>query len=299
MISPPKTNCQMTSSRKDTNSTRPQRWAAAPVALALLIASTSVRAAAPGDQEILVFAATSLRESFEALVPLFEKAHAGAKVRLNLAGSQELRTQIEQGARADVFASADFKNMATLGHQSLVKAPVTFARNQPVIVVPRGNPLRIRALTDLPRAKRLVIGAPEVPIGGYTVKILEAAAKKYGDAFRAKVEANVVSRELNVRQVLAKVTLGEADAGIVYRTDAQAGKDKVEVVTIPPEVNVQAEYPIAALIASQQPALAEAWMQLVLSPAGQQKLTAAGFSTPAATTSAPVPGKGPPQVPAP
>ena len=245
--------------------------------------------------EIIVFAAAPPPPPFEALVPAFEAAHAGTKVRLNLAGSQELRTQLEQGASADVFASADTKNMAALEGQGLVKAPVGFARNEPVIVVPRGNPAGIRALTDLPRTKRLVIGAPEVPIGGYTVKIFEAAAKKYGPELRAKLEASVVSRELNVRQVLAKVTLGEADAGIVYRTDALAGKDKVEIVAIPAEVNVQAQYPIAAVTASRQPELAAAWVKLVLSADGQQRLAAAGFLPAAAVV---VPAKGKAQVPA-
>ena len=210
-------------------------------------------AASRPSQELVVFAAASLREVFEGLAADFEKARPGTKVRLNLAGSQELRTQIEQGARADVFASADLKHMGTLEKQGLVEKPLVFARNEPVIVVPRGNPAGIRALIDLPRAKRLVVGAPEVPIGGYTVEIFEAAARKHGADLRAKLEASIVSRELNVRQVLAKVTLGEADAGIVYRTDAQAGKDKVEVIAIPPDLNVIADYPMAAVKSAPAP----------------------------------------------
>lgn len=227
--------------------------------------------------ELLVFAASSLRESFEALAPAFEKAHPGVKVRLNLAGSQELRTQLEQGAHADVFASADAKNMELLRQQGLVGTPVVFARNLPVIVVPKGNPAGIRGLVDLPKTKRLVVGAPEVPIGAYTLKIFEAAATKYGADFRANVAASVASRELNVRQVLAKVALGEADAGIVYRTDSRAAKEKVEVIAIPTELNVQAEYPIAAVVTSRQAVLARAWVELVLSPAGQRALSASGF----------------------
>jgi molybdate transport system substrate-binding protein len=203
-------------------------------------------------------------------------------VRLNLAGSQELRTQIEQGARADVFASADLKHMETLEKAGLVEKPAVFARNEPVIVVPRGNPAGIHALLDLPKTRRLVVGAPEVPIGGYTVRIFDAAATKHGADLRAKLEASVVSRELNVRQVLAKVTLGEADAGIVYRTDAQSAKDKVEVIAIPADLNVIAEYPLAVVKASPQPALARAWVDLVLSAGGQRQLAAAGF-LPAAT----------------
>ena len=236
--------------------------------------------------ELVVFAAASLRGSFEALVPPFEKAHPGTKVRLNLAGSQELRTQIEQGARADVFAAADLKNMAALQQARLIRAPEIFARNQPVIVVPRANPAGIHGLSDLPKTKRLVIGAPEVPIGGYTVKIFDAAAKKYGAAFRTKLDAAVVSRELNVRQVLAKVTLGEADAAIVYKTDAQAAQDKVDVIPIPADLNVQAEYPIAVVAAAKQAELARAWVQLVLSSEGLRRLADQGFMPPAVPPSA-------------
>jgi molybdate transport system substrate-binding protein len=237
--------------------------------------------AAKDEKEVLVFAAASLREAFEGLAPGFEAAHPGVKVRLNLAGSQELRTQIEQGAKADVFASADLKHMAALEKAGLVDAPAVFARNEAVIVVPRGNPAAIRGLADLPKIRRLVVGAPEVPIGGYTVKILDAAARTLGADFRKKVEASIVSRELNVKQVLAKVALGEADAGIVYRSDAQAAKDKVEAITIPANLNVVAEYPIAALKAAPDAKLARAWVALVLSADGQKRLAAAGFVTPA------------------
>jgi molybdate transport system substrate-binding protein len=265
----------------------------------LSLAGAGMAHAAPRKLELVVFAAASLRESFEALGASFEQAHPGVKVRLNLAGSQELRTQLEQGAAADVFASADTKNMSALAPQGLVKAPVVFARNEPVIVVPRDNPAGIRAFGDLVKTKRLVVGAPEVPIGGYTVKIFDAAGKKLGPALRAQLDAAVVSRELNVRQVLAKVTLGEADAGIVYRTDALAAKDKAAIVAIPADLNVQADYPVAVVSASKQPELAHAWVQLLLSPEGQERLAGAGFlpAAPAARTAAPAPGKA--QAPAP
>jgi molybdate transport system substrate-binding protein len=224
-----------------------------------------------------VFAAASLREVFEGLAAGFERAHSGTKVNLNLAGSQELRTQIEQGARGDVFASADLKHMALLEKQGQVDKPLVFAGNEPVIVVPRGNPAGIHTLTDLTRTRRLVVGAPEVPIGAYTVKIFEAAARKHGAGLRSRLEASVASRELNVRQVLAKVTLAEADAGIVYRTDAQAAKGKVEVIAIPADLNVIAEYPIAVVKSSAAADLARAWVDLVRGPEGQRALSAAGF----------------------
>lgn len=262
---------------------RAGRLVTAVVGLVLIGLGAGARAeagaqAGASKRELLVFAAASLREVFEGLVPAFEASQPGVKVRLNLAGSQELRTQIEQGARADVFASADLKHMGLLERQGQVERPSVFARNEPVIVVPKENPAGIRTLTDLPKSKRLVIGTPEVPIGGYTVKIFDAAGKKYGGDLRAKLDAAVVSRELNVRQVLAKVTLGEADAGIVYRTDARTARDKVQVIAVPAELNVIAEYPIAVVKSAPQPDLARAWVALVLSRQGQERLVAAGFS---------------------
>jgi molybdate transport system substrate-binding protein len=233
--------------------------------------------AASSKEELIVFAASSLRDAFEGLAASFENLHPEAQVRLNLAGSQELRIQLEQGARADVFASADTRHMAALQKQALVEKPALFARNEPVIVVPHGNPASIHAFIDLPKTRRLVVGAPEVPIGRYTDEIFAAAARKYGGDLRARLQASIVSRELNVRQVLAKVTLGEADAGIVYRTDARAAGDKVEVVAIPPELNVIAEYPMAVVKGAPAVKLARAWVELVLSPEGQRRLVSAGF----------------------
>jgi molybdate transport system substrate-binding protein len=227
------------------------------------------------EREITVFAAASLREVFEDLAKAFE-AKSGVKVLVNLAGSQELRTQIENGARADVFASADQKHVAALVKAKLAANPRVFARNTPVVIVPKDNPAKVRSFDQLPRAKKLVIGVPEVPIGTYTLEILE----KTGADFKQKVLANVASRELNVRQVLAKVSLGEADAGIVYRTDAMAGKDKVQIIEIPANVNVIAEYPVAVLSKAPQAAAARAFVDLLLSADGQKRLAAAGFVAP-------------------
>jgi molybdate transport system substrate-binding protein len=243
------------------------------LAATLVVIGCATATRADDPRELTVFAAASLREAFEDLAKTFESKSPGVKVRLNLAGSQELRTQIENGARADVFASADQKHMAALVKANLVTAPRVFARNTPVVIVPRGNPAKVGSFEQLPRAKKIVIGVPEVPIGSYTLEILE----KTGAEFRNKVLANVVSRELNVRQVLAKVTLGEADAGIVYRTDAIAGKDKVEILEIPAKVNVIAEYPVAVLSKPPQPAAARAFVDLLLSGEGQKRLAAAGF----------------------
>jgi molybdate transport system substrate-binding protein len=233
------------------------------------------------ETPLTIFAAASLREAFTALGEDFEKRHPGVDISFNFAGTQELRTQLEHGAAADVFASADARHMAALVHAGQVAAPKIFARNEPVIVVAKEAAATIRSLADLPAAARIVIGAPEVPVGHYTLQILEnASAGPLGKDFRARVEARVASRELNVKQVLGKVSLGEADAGVVYRSDAY-GKAGLVVVEIPAEVNVVAEYPLAVVSGAAHPRLAQAWVDFVLSEAGQQHLRGAGFRPPA------------------
>jgi molybdate transport system substrate-binding protein len=266
------------------SSARRNTWARA---LTALVLSTMIGLAGPAwgepRRELQVFAAASLRESFTALVASFERNHPGVKVRLNLAGSQELRTQIEQGAAADVFASADIEQVSRLRAQRLVEAPLAFAHNEPVIVVVRGNPFAVKELRDLRKVKRLVVGAHQVPIGRYSQQILrryEVMGGKTAAEDVREINARVVSRELNVRQVLAKVVLGEADAGIVYRTDAVTAAGKVEVVTIDRAVNVVAEYPVARLTGARQPALAQDWITLLRSPEGQRQLAQTGFRPP-------------------
>jgi molybdate transport system substrate-binding protein len=227
--------------------------------------------------EVVVFEAASLKDVFARLIPRFEREHEGVKVVTNTAGSQELRAQIEHGASADVFASADRKHTDALAGQGLVGAPVTFACNELVVVVRTALAASIKTFADLPRAERIVLGAPEVPVGAYAQQILQKAAAKWGGDFSKSVEARVVSRELNVRQVLAKVVLGEADAGIVYRSDAIVARGKVEMLAIPTDLNVTAEYPIAVLKAAPRARLAGEWVTLVRSPAGEEALREAGF----------------------
>jgi len=244
--------------------------------VALLLAFTQP-ARAEGKHELLVFAASSLRDAFAEIGRDFERAHPGTAVAFALAGSQELRTQIDNGAPADVFASADWKQMQPLAAAKLVSLPRTFARNEPVLVVPKENPAALKTLEDLPRARRVVVGAPEVPIGAYTARILDAASARYGPGFRVAVESRVVSREVNVRQVLSKVALGEADAAIVYRTDAASARGTVETISIPSELNVVAEYPVAVTEHARDPELARAFVEFLLSPAGQDVLERFGF----------------------
>jgi molybdate transport system substrate-binding protein len=228
------------------------------------------------ETELVVFAATSLREPFTSLGESWRTAHPGATLTFNFAGTQELRMQLEQGAAADVFASADPRHMDELVKGNRASAPTWFARNEPVIVVAKEAAESIRALGDLPRAKRLVIGAPEVPIGRYTLQVLDKAAGSLGATFRADVESKVVSRELNVRQVLNKVKLGEAEAGFVYRTDALSAPE-LRVISIPAELNVIAEYPIAAITDAKHPKLAQSFVELVKSREGLSALEHAGF----------------------
>jgi molybdate transport system substrate-binding protein len=240
-------------------------------------------AAAKPEHKLVVFAAASLREAFTTLGAEFERAHPGVHVTFNFAGSQELRTQLEHGAPGDVFASADTKHMDALVTAGRAVKPTNFVRNEPVIVVAPESARTVRGIYDLPGLERIVLGAEEVPIGRYTLKVLDNASQSLGADFRARVEAKVVSRELNVRQVLAKVQLGEAQAGFVYRTDASAAGKAVGIVAIPPEMNVIAEYPIAVIANAAHPRLARAWVDWVLSPAGLAVLTRAGFSPPPAS----------------
>jgi molybdate transport system substrate-binding protein len=275
----------------------PRKASRALVAPALLgaVASLLIAAAACSDREpassseaqLVVFAAASLREPFGALAEALKEAHPGRSITFNFAGSQELRAQIEHGAAADVFASADMRHMHELVRAERVRTPFVFARNELVIVVAREHAARLATVADLPHAERIVIGAPEVPVGRYTAQFLEKAshAKSDGDLgpdFVARVNARVVSRELNVKQVLAKVLLGEADAGIVYRSDVGSAQlaGGVGVVAIPPKLNATAEYPIAMLRDAKHPQLAQAWLNLVRSDAGQRALMRAGFLAP-------------------
>lgn len=228
-----------------------------------------------------VFAAASLKESFEAMAEIFEPAHPGASVVFNFAGSQQLVQQIGQGAPADVFASANARQMAAAVESGRVVSGTqrVFARNRLVVILPDDNPAGARQLQDLAKpGLRLVLAAREVPAGQYALEFLDKAAADpaFGAVFREDVLKNARSFEENVRAVLAKVSLGEADAGIVYVSDAAAAPD-VARLAIPDALNVIAAYPIAALGDSPNLALAEAFVDFVLSETGQRILADRGF----------------------
>ncbi|HJK94831.1 MAG TPA: molybdate ABC transporter substrate-binding protein [Polyangiaceae bacterium LLY-WYZ-15_(1-7)] len=190
-----------------------------------------------------VFAASSLTEAFEDLAARFERAHPDVDVRLAFAGSQVLRLQIAQGAGADLFASADPRHLSALEEAELVRGVRPFASNELVVVVPANDPDALERFADLPDAERIVLGTPEVPVGRYARRVLGRAAVRFGEGFERRVLARVASEESNVRLVRAKVELGEADAALVYRTDA-ASSERVRVVPIPEPLNVRARYAI-------------------------------------------------------
>jgi len=232
---------------------------------------------------ITVFAAASLTESFKELGHSFEAAHPGASVQFNFAGSQDLCAQLEHGAPADVFASASTKEMdAAVAAKTIDPASVKiFARNRLVVIYPRKNPGGISTLADLARpGLKIDIADPSVPAGGYTMKMLDAAAKSapLGPAFKKGFLANVVSREENVKAVVSKVRLAAADAGVVYATDTRgAAQADLGTLEIPPPLNQEASYPIAVTSGSRNADLARQFEALVLSPQGQQVLGRYGF----------------------
>jgi molybdate transport system substrate-binding protein len=232
----------------------------------------------PASQRALtVFAAASLTESFDEMANAFEASHPGVEVMLNFAGSNTLRAQIEAGAQADVFASANTKEMDALVANGLVRdAPKIFLTNRLVVIVPANNPAELSAFDNLAQpGLKLVLAAEEVPVGRYARLMLDNA----GQDFKTHILANVVSNETTVKQVLAKVQLGEADAGIVYTSDAVAAPE-LPVIEIPTELNVLAEYPIVVLKNAPNSELADEFVAFVLSPEGQAILQSWRFTNP-------------------
>ena len=231
------------------------------------------------NSTLTVLAASSLTDAFGELESTFEQQNPEADVRMSFGGSSELLTQLEQGAPADVFASADEAKMNTAVDEDLASEPQTFARNRPVVIIPLDNPAGIRGLQDLANpGTTLVLAQDGVPIAEYAKEILANANAQYGGNFEQEVLDNIVSREANVRASANRVALGEADATFVYVTDAASDiRDRVEVIEIPQNLNVIATYPIATIKGSQNADLAQQWVDLVLSGEGQRVLESYGF----------------------
>ena len=227
-----------------------------------LLALAGGTASAAGHVTLNVYAAASLTDVLPAIDPAEQ---------YSFAGSNTLAAQITQGAPADVFASANTTLPNQLFAKGLVTKPVVFTRNALVLIVPSSNPAGIHSVYDLRRSGiKLVVAAPAVPVGGYTVQILKNMAL-------TDVLQNVVSRESDVREVLAKVALGEADAGFVYSTDARTVSGKVTVLKLPAWAQPKVQYGIAVVTKSPNEAAAQAYVTKLLGKAAQAKFIAAGF----------------------
>ena len=232
---------------------------------------------------LTVFAAASLMGAFKEIGTSYEATYPGTLVAFSFAGSQDLRTQIEQGAKADVFASADSKSMELLKTENLLaNDPQVFAHNVLAVIIPKANPAELKGLTDLTRpGLKIVLADTSVPAGDYSLQILDklSADPTYGADFKTKVLANVVSNETDVKAVVSKVSLGEADAGVVYTTDAQVAADKLTSIPIPDRFNVIATYPLVVLKGSPNAAQARQFVSYVLSSEGQAILKKYGFTS--------------------
>lgn len=250
------------------------------VFLALVLSACGRANPSSEPRMLTVYAAASLTNAFTEMGEAFEASYPGVTVAFNFGGSQNLRTQIEQGAPADVFASANTREMEALVASNFVAAdaPNVFLTNQLVVILPKDNPAGITSLADLSKpGLKLVLAAEEVPAGRYAREILEKLNAMFGAGFNEKVLANVVSNEDNIRQAVTKVQLGEADASIVYISDAVTVPE-LQRIEIPAAMNVIAEYPIAALTDSPNLDLANGFVNYVLSSDGQATLKKWGFT---------------------
>lgn len=228
---------------------------------------------------LTVLAASSLVDAFGELEKTFEEQNPDTDLKTSFGGSSELLAQLEQGAPADVFASADEAKMDSAVEEDLVSEPQTFARNSPVVIVPRDNLAAIQELQDIAKpGAQLVLAQDGVPIAEYAKDVLANADVQYGGDFERQALANIVSREANVRASANRVALGEADATFVYATDVTSDiQEKVEVIEIPQNLNVTATYPIATVKEANNPNLAQEWVDFLLSKEGQGVLAKYGF----------------------
>ncbi|MCC6455371.1 MAG: molybdate ABC transporter substrate-binding protein [Caldilineaceae bacterium] len=232
--------------------------------------------------ELIVFAAASLTDAFTQIGTDFQAAYPDTSISYNFAGSQQLAQQLGQGAPADLFASANARQMEVVIEEGRVVSDTqrTFVRNRLVVITPADNPAAIQTLHDLTKPGiKLVLAAAEVPVGGYSLDFLNKASAtvEYGETYSQTVIANVVSYEENVRSVLSKVVLGEADAGIVYTSDIALDASQVNRIDIPDELNTVAAYPIAPIGDAENPELAQFFLDYILSPEGQSVLADYGF----------------------
>ncbi len=245
--------------------------------------ATGTAPGTPGvSGSITVYAASSLTAAFYKEASTFQQAHPDMRINFNFAGSPTLITQLDQGAPGDVLATADEKNMKTASDKKLVTGDVKiFAKNRLVIAVPKSNPGNVNTPADLARrGLKIVLAQEGVPVGDYARQSLSKmeADSAFGAGFRDNVLKNVVSEESNVKGVVSKIQLGEADAGIVYKTDVTAGVGiDVTTIDIPDAFNVIASYPIAVTAKAANAGTAALFVQFLLSKEGQQILADSGF----------------------
>jgi molybdate transport system substrate-binding protein len=224
---------------------------------------------------LTIFAASSLIDAFGELGKTFEKQNEGVEVKQSFESSSTLLIQIQQGAPADVFASAAQEEMDTAMKDGLVaRKPEVFVKNREIIMVPNDNPANIQSFQDVANpGVRLVLAQRDVPAADYALQILDKANARYGDNFEKQVLSNAVSRESDVRASVNRVVVGDADATFGYASDYTIDiRDRVMVVPIPPDLNIIATYPIAALKGAKDPELAKKWIELVTSKEGQHVL---------------------------
>ncbi|NEB81934.1 molybdate ABC transporter substrate-binding protein [Streptomyces sp. SID14478] len=231
--------------------------------------SAAASPAADKKTQLTVLAAASLTDVFKTAGAAYEKTHPGTTVKFSFAGSQELASQVKQGAPADALVTADTKTMD--GLKADTDAPSVIAKNRLVIAVGKGNPKGVKTLKDLTKSDlKVVLAAPEVPVGRYSQQVLDAQ----------KLTVKPVSQEANVRAVLSKVELGEADSGIVYKTDVTAAQGKAQAVDIPDDQNAIASYPAAALKDSKNAKAADTFVKWLNGAEAQKILADAGFQKP-------------------
>jgi molybdate transport system substrate-binding protein len=248
---------------------------------AALVLSMSAGFAQSPD-ELIVFTAASLTGAFGEIGEIYEN-ETGIHVAFNFDGSQALRTQLENGAYADLFASANTKQMNAVRESRLMNnsSVAIFTRNKLSLIIPKDNPAKITNLSDLARpGVKIVMGTKDVPVGDYALQIIARLGNDsaYGPDYERDVLANVISQETNVNYVVTKVALGEADAGFAYVSDVtQDMISKIDKIVIPDEYNIIAEYPLGMLMESKYPAESQRFMDLVMSDEGRAVLEKYGF----------------------
>lgn len=224
---------------------------------------------------LTILAASSLTDAFGELAKTFEKQNAGVEVKQTFGSSSDLLVQIQQGAPADVFASAAEEEMDTAVEDGLVDGkPEIFVKNREVVMVPKDNPANIQSMRDLAKPDiKLVLAQKDVPAADYALEILDKANDQYGSTFEQDVLSNVVSREADVKASVNRVVVGDADATFGYASDYTPDiRDRVKVIPIPPDLNIIATYPVAALKDAKDTGLAKKWVELVTSKRGQRVL---------------------------